>query len=532
MNNQKVLVVGIDGATFKIISHLMKDGRLPHITKLIDNGVHGVLNSIIPTVSPVAWTSFMTGRKPNKHGIYDFSGKIPGTYRFEINTAENRKAKPLWMNLSEENKRVFILGVTMTYPPDPINGYMISGLGIPPQSDMKSYVYPPDFATEIINNLGEYHTTPDGDLRKLNKSDKEKEKYLQGILNQIDYRVRLFKYMWQKEHFDFSMIFFLDTDGVSHYFWRYMDTSHKRYIASNYSDAIYKVYEMVDKAIGEILDTVTDEINIVLVSDHGFGPLNRIVFLNNWLKANGYLKVKNISKLNVLLSKILSLIRLKKRDIKKEIDWQNTKAYFSGTIGSIFINLRGREPEGIVDIADYNYLCDKLKMSLSDLRDPETGENIIEYIYKRDEVFGSKDASAPDLLVTFKKGYGVVGEEIGLHNLKDRGEIITDSNNWSGTHEPEGIFIAYGRSFKKGYKVKNANIIDLAPTLLYLLGVHIPKGMDGKVLKDIFVDGYLESHLILYIEEEDMDNSKTAIVYKEDDREKVLKQLRNLGYID
>lgn len=530
MKRKKVVVVGVDGATFKIIDPLIKSGKLPNIAHLITNGVSGYLQSTIPTVSPVAWTSFMTGKNPDKHGIYDFSGKVPGSYRFKINTAKNRKAKPIWMSLSEK-KRVLVLGVTTTYPPDPVNGYMISGLGVPPDSDIKSYVYPPDFATEIVNNFGEFKFVPDANPRKLSRSNKEKEKYLKGIFDQIEYRTKVFKHMWQKEHFDFSMIFFLDTDGISHYFWKYMDTTHKQYQPGIYSGAIYKVYEKVDNAIGELLTMINDEADVVLVSDHGFGPLNRVVFLNNWLKMKGYLTYKDISLYNRVNS-IFSLIKKRKKAKKREIDWSKTKAYFNGTVGNIFINLKGREPNGIVDVSEYDSLCNKLQIELVNLEDPETGEKVIDHVYKRDELFNIKNTTiAPDLVVIFKKGYSVVGEEIALHNLRDTGEVITDSNNWSGTHEPEGIFIACGSSFKKGYRVQGANIIDIAPALLHLLGVSIPKSMDGKVLKDIFVDEFFQSHPVLYIEDGDEINSESKGC-EESDNEKVLKQLHDLGYID
>ena len=157
---RKALVIGIDGATFRVIKPLIEKGKLPNIARMIEKGVHGVLSSTIPVVSAVAWTSFMTGKNPGKHQIFDFFGKIQGTYDFKLNTASDRKAKPIWINLSDENKRVLVLGVTMTYPPDPVNGYMVSGLGVPSDSDTQSYVYPPDFAKEIVANFGRFKTDP------------------------------------------------------------------------------------------------------------------------------------------------------------------------------------------------------------------------------------------------------------------------------------------------------------------------------------------------------------------------------------
>ena len=355
---------------------------------------------------------------------------------------------------------------------------------------------------------------------------------MRGIFDLVDYRVKLFKHMWQKEAFDFSMIFFLDTDGTSHCLWKYMDSSHKHFEQSIYSDGIYKVYEKVDNAIGELLRIIKDEADVVLISDHGFGPLNRVVFLNNWLQLKGYLEFRDTSWTNATLLKLISLISRQKRLVRNEIEWQKTKAYFNGTVGNIFINLKGKDPEGIVNISKYDDLCNEIKRELLNLKDPETGEKIVDYVYKKEDLFKKKNIeNAPDLIVTFKRGYSVVGEEIRLHDLTDTGQIISDSRNWSGIHEPEGVFVSYGKSFKNGYRVDGANIIDIAPTLLYLLGVPVPESMDGKILKDIFEYDFLESNPVSYIRDEDARSSGTEGL-SEADTEKLRKQLRVLGYID
>lgn len=524
MKHPRVLVVGIDGATFKIITPLINKGRLPNISKMMDGGVSGILNSTIPPVSPVAWTSFMTGCSPAKHQIFDFEGKVEGAYEFKMNTALSRKSQPFWVNLSEKGKRVFVAGVTMTYPPDRVNGYMISGLGAPTDSNLKACVHPPDFVNELLEKIGNYKTVPDVDMRKLFTSDERKEQFLKKIIEQIDYRLKLFKYMWDKEKFDFSMLFFLDTDGASHYLWKYMDESHKEHKTDNFSDYIFMVYEKVDSAIGELLETVGDNADVVIVSDHGFGPLNRVVFLNNWLESKGYLQFKNNSIFDVISS---TIGRKKTRDI----DWEKTTAYFAGTVGNIFMNLKGREAKGTVEIHEYTQLCSRLKRDLSNLQDPDTGEKIVEYVFDR-ETLNTKDiATAPDLVVTFKRGFGVVGEEILLHGLRDTGEIITDSKNWSGTHEPDGVFIAIGNSFKSGCRISDSNIIDVAPTLLYCLGLPVPEEMEGKVLNEAVSEKLLQAFPVSY-SKDSMELLSPTEESKVSDEEEVRERLRNLGYID
>ena len=534
MKNSKrrpLLVVGVDGATFRIIKPLAAGGRLPNIKRLMDAGVHGVLRSTVPAVSPVAWTSFMTGANPIRHRIFDFSGRVPGSYDFRVNTAKNRACAPLWMNMGKEGLRVLVAGVTMTWPPDQVNGYMVSGLGAPMDSDLASCVWPPEFKDKILDALGGYRTVPEADMRKMTRSDREKERYLTGVFDQIDSRVRLFKRIWSGERLDFSMVFFLDTDGASHYFWKYMDRAHRGFEESAYADAIHRVYEKVDEAVGELTAATGGRADIILVSDHGFGPLNRVVFLNNWLAEKGYLRFKDASWLQETFSKVGSLAAGRRPRRRREIDWKNTRAFFNGTVGNIFVNLKGRDPEGTVDAGDYEGLCGEIKAGLENLADPETGERIAERVYTKAELSGGLEApQAPDLVLTLRSGYDVVGTDIALHDLKDKGEVITDSNNWSGTHESEGVFIACGKNFKKGHAIEGANIIDMAPTILYALGVSVPRVMDGRPLVDAFDEGFLESNPVRYSEEGY--GEAAASDHGEVEESDIMDKLRNLGYIE
>jgi predicted AlkP superfamily phosphohydrolase/phosphomutase len=515
-NTQKLLLIGIDGATFAMIKPLMEQGKLPNFSRLMETGVHGVLASTVPPVSPVAWTSLMTGMHPGKHGIFDFAGKIPGSYDFKMNTAADRRARPFWMHLSDAGKRVLVLGVTMTYPPDPVNGYMVSGLGMPPTTDISKSVYPPEFA-DMVLSVGPYRAVPEGDLRKLFKSDGEKDRFLRGVMSQIDERVRLFREMWKKERFDFSFVFFLDTDGVSHYFWKYMESG------GAYSDAIFTVYQKVDQAIGELVETVGSDAGVMLVSDHGFGPLRKVVFLNNWLEAEGYLRFGKPD--------LLAWFRSGGRRPEKAIDWPGTKAYFKGTIGNIFINLKGREPRGTVEPADYAALCDTIRAGLLGLRDPDTGEQVVHAVYQAGDLGTREVPGAPDLVLTFKRGYSVVGDESALQAVRDTGAIIADSNNWSGNHEPDGILIAQGAGFKRGSVLEDAAITDIAPTSLYFFGLPIPEAMDGRVLDGLFEGTSAGEARVLYRKDDGVaEAAQPGLTKKESDL--LVEQLRNLGYLE
>jgi len=370
----RIFVIGIDGATFKIIDHMVEQGKLPNLNRFRQQGASGVLTSTIPTVSPVAWTSFMTGMNPENHQIFDFTGKDPKTHGFRFNNATHRQAPPIWMKLSEYGKRCLVVGVTMTYPPDPVNGYMISGLGAPIDRHRPSHTYPRELADEIDRKIGKYRITPEVNFRKLSRSARERDKYVKAIATQIEQRVELFQYLWRKDRFDFAMLFFLDTDGASHYLWRYMDKTSKNYVENRHADAIFQIYEHIDTAIGRLLKIVNDdEADIIILSDHGFGPLNRVVFMNNLLKTLGYLKFKQ----DVWLRKTYSKFKPGAK-AGPTIVWSETQAYFNGTFGNIYINLKGREPGGAVEPAQYDDLRDRLIADLKKVKDPKTGEDVIE----------------------------------------------------------------------------------------------------------------------------------------------------------
>jgi len=536
-NNKKTLIIGVDGATFNIVNTLIKRGRLPNMARLMENGSYGPLESTIPVVSPVAWTSFMTGTNPGTHGIFDFSGRVPNSYRFKINNATDIRAKPLWVILSELQKTVCVIGVTMTYPPDNVNGYMISGLGTPPDMNC-TFTHPPGLDKEIEEKFGKFIVVPKVNLRFMGKSRKEKARYIKRVFAATEQRTKIFKYLWGKESFDFGMAFFLDTDGVSHYFWKHMDTSHRDYdhqSAREFGDVIFKVYEKVDESIGEIISCINKECHIIIVSDHGFGPLERVLFLNNWLMERGYLRFKKnygIKRLRSILSKIKGE-NVVLSDLLEMVHWKKTRAFFNGTVGNIFINLKGREPEGIVEPGEeYERLCRQLKEELYELTDPENGERIVERVYRKEEVFkGGCDECSPDLTIILKPRYGVVGQEIFAHGLKDRGKIILDSNNWSGDHESDGILIVHGPSIKTGEKITGARIIDVVPTILHFMGFPIPKDMDGRVLVKAFKDDFLNSNKIVF----STDSTKKegpSLKYNESEEKLITDRLKDLGYLE
>jgi predicted AlkP superfamily phosphohydrolase/phosphomutase len=546
VTSPKVLVIGLDGATFKIIRPLIKKGRLPTISRLIETGSHGVLRSTIPDLSPVAWTSMITGMQPGKHSIFDFVSRQPNTYSFKSTKGGDRKVPPIWSLLSASGKRVGIINVTMSYPPQEINGFMVSGLDSP---GLKSnFTFPASLYSEITEKLGKYLIVNPHALTS-------REKHLQGMFEMIDNRLATIKYLIGKYACDFFMAVFIATDGAQHFYWKDMDPFHPDHDPQTpdaFKNAVYDVYAKIDKGIGELLGELQGEVTVFLVSDHGFQPLHKLFILNNWLQKEGYLSLKqkgikgNAGEIvSIFLKKIKKklglrkLAKLKRREkSSKLIDWSKTRAFSDGTYGYVYINLKGRESQGVVEPgAQYEEICDEITRRLKAIRDPDNGQPVVDEVFRRDAIFkGPYKENAPDLIVTSKPNYFVSATSERLprmHGNKDVSNEMFQKHTWTGNHEPEGIFIACGPNIRKGHKIDGAEIIDIAPTVLYSLDQEIPYDMDGKVLLDVFRDEYRLTHRpkVKYVQlSYDHEEDREEFLPEED--ELIKERLRSLGYLE
>lgn len=543
MNDKKrplrSIVIGIDGGTFEIIQPLIEKGRLPNISKLMSNGVHGVLRSAVPMLSPSIWTTIITGKNPGKHGIYDFIRKDTKNDKVAFNSSADRKSMAIWSILSGYGKRVCIAELLMSYPPDQVNGFMVTSVVIdsPAESDKStksSCTFPPKLEEEIRVNIRACKKT-----KVVFKHEAGRIALLvKDCIEKVEYRVKLFKYLSQKENFDFRMFYFNETDVISHVAWKYLESEDEVL-----GEAIFKVYESIDKYIGELM--LDDDSDIIIVSDHGFRELKRVVSLNNILESMGLLKYREYgifgqfrrmvarSRLSRVIGKKKYLRRMEVDELVNGIDWNATKAYcFGTTSGTIYINLRGKEPHGIVDLCEYDALCAEIIDGFKKIRDEKTGCKIVDNIYRKEEIFlGPYQDHAADLCVTFKDGYGVKMKKNDRFLKK---EIITDTKGWSGDHDVKGIFIASGPHFKKNSKIEGACVQDIAPTILYIMGLPIPKDMDGRILIESINTDFAMNNPPSYKKYDEMpvDGHENINIYSEEEENKIANRLKDLGYLD
>lgn len=549
MEKAKVFVIGIDGATFDVIDPMLKKGELPTIKQLMDDGVYGELESVPNMISPSAWTSFMTGKNPGRHGIYEFYEKKADSYGIRFINARDRKAASLWRILSDSGLQVGVVNIPMTYPAEKVNGFLIGGLDSP-GPETKGFTYPADLYNELVRNCGKYIMEP-GITSHVMAGDFDKAEEL--LYESIENRMITTKYLMSKYAWDFFTIVFRETDPAQHCFWKYFDSDAPDYVESPYRRIIPEVYRRIDRAIGNIIKGLLQDTSIIILSDHGFGfKQHGNHCLNGLLEWAGLLKFrdKRENGLTGLLYRQIEkrftrktkerLVRMfphlrdkvQSNILFSKIDWQHTKAFTDGIREGIYINLKGREPLGVVEQKEYEVIRERIIHILKEIRDLHTRELVVEHVFRREEIYhGETIDKAPDLIVRWKPHCWIRGVSTPSGDIIKPYFPTEEQRTISGDHRLKGILIFYGKKIRRGIKTQNAQIIDIAPTILHMMGQPVPVDMDGEVLKEILqIDDKVK-----FVECPSIKNIAEDIevgTHKEYEAEAVRQRLRDLGYVE
>ncbi|MDH4207450.1 MAG: alkaline phosphatase family protein [Anaerolineae bacterium] len=436
---KKVVVIGPDGTPLSLVQKLIVQGELPNFQRIFKDGSVRPMTSAIPSVSSVAWSSFMTGKNPGKHGIYGFLDRRPNTYDTYIPNAAVMRAETLWEILSRHGKRVVVMNVPVTYPPRQVNGILV-GCFLSPK--LEKATYPPQVA-EQLKNMGYRIDVDPWQARE------DRDKFLEDLYYTLDKREEAMDHFMKTEDWDFFMLQIMETDRLHHFLWEEMETGDPKY-----APAFLKLYHKLDALLGRLYDRLGEDTTLIVMSDHGFTLMKKEVYINRWLEDHGWLSFT-------------------KQPPESLNDIHPDSRAYSMDPGRIFINLRGREPRGSVDLGkDYEDVRSELIDSLSGLSDPDSGEPMIEKVYRREEIYsGECYAQAPDLVAMPYRGYDLKGS-IKKDVLTDRGVI-----NGAHTYDDAMLYIQ-GEDIQKD----EASIVDVMPTILHLMGVPIPQDVDGAVL--------------------------------------------------
>ncbi len=493
----RVLLIGLDGATFDVLTPLMNAGLMPELGELVENGVSGPLESTRPPITPAAWTTFMTGKGPGKHGIIDFFRYDPATNRllFNNNTKIRRNAKTIWQILSDKDYRVGSINVPMTFPPEPVNGFMVSGFDTP---QGENFTYPKELQSEILARWPDYTHEKRWERHAMGGDDLF-AKNLDYIKQSFERGYEIARFCGERYGWDLMMVLYKLVDNLQHKAWRYLDARTKGE-HPNRAKMTEECFAELDRVIGKLRRLATEnDADIIIMSDHGHGSLDGKAQPNLLLARWGYLTLRSpIAQLRTRSSVLWR--RLTKPSFAEQagqssaldndlaVDWSRTRAcvLHAGVYGFLYINLKHRQPEGIVEPSDYDALREELRKRLlaAKGRDREGREiRMFDDVFITEELYNCDRADhpwMPDLLLAPADGLAVVKKIRG-------GEPIrwVPLSRLEGTHRLDGVFVAHGPAIKSGVRIR-AHISDLAPTLLAGFGEPVPKDMDGRVLKKIF----------------------------------------------
>jgi predicted AlkP superfamily phosphohydrolase/phosphomutase len=552
----RAFVVGIDGGSPQLIDAWAAEGKLPAFARLMREGVFGPLESVPNMRSAAAWTSFMTGRNPGKHGVYEFYEYSPDLQRIRFLLGGDRDGATVWGLLSASGRKVGVINVPMTYPAEKVNGFLIAGLDAPGRKS-RGFAHPPELLASLEERFGEYILEPGltGHIVAGNT-----EAAVKALWEELDQKARISNYLSKEKEWDLFVTVFRSLDAVQHCFWKHMDPEHPFYdaeAAKKYGTVILEAYQRVDRYLGELLDQLDDDTSLFVVSDHGFGAKHPATSqLNRWLESEGFLAFRRQGRLVGLLAALYRTVvgrtfRGTKERLARylpflrnmvhyqlcfsQIDWEKTVAYTDTLYPTVWIN---RKPEGPLGGGGakerYQEVVQKLRQRLAECRDSVTGEPVVWKVFEKSDIYNGPHADkAPDLLIRWREDLRIYG----LAGVKDdpgEGTRIPGENPHviSGDHRVHGILFARGPSIRRAVRVADADLIDVAPTILHAMREPVPRDMDGRVLTELFEESFLRDHAVRISEAGGDTTDGRGESYSDRDMEIIADRLRGLGYLE
>jgi len=551
---RRVFVVGLDAATWDLVLPWAESGVLPTVGRLLREGVHAPLRSTLPALTPPGWTSAATGRNPGKHNVFNFyRGRAGGLAPAPVTPADLRSPR-VWDIAAQHGLRSVVLRMPLTYPPDPSVGVMIGGIMTPKGVD--DFVAPGALKATLEARIPGYRMEVDASSLKAGDLDAFRDDAFDLQRVQTEEALHCLRH----EDWDLFWVMSHTLDKLQHFFWRYMDPEHPAYPGPGpYQHVIRDFHAAFDRALARMLEALPAGTPVVMLSDHGSAPLHTYLHVMNWLSDAGFLALRRegaarrgLAAVGVDAKSLVCGLRraglgwvpkLVPRSLRRQvpqssmsfarvatrIDWSRTRAYCPSAPGSgLWINLRGREPEGLVAPgAEFERVREALRRRLLDYRDPRTGESVVVAVHRREDIYrGPFAEGGPDLLVETARTVCMV-EGLGAQALMPAGRSPEER---TGNHARDGILLLWGDDVRRGERLPRAAIEDVAPTVLYLLGLATDADMDGRVLTEALVPERLAARPPL-VNEQPYALKESSFRYSEDDERKIQEMLEGLGYV-
>ena len=534
--SSKTLLIGLDGATFTVLDPFMAQGLMPNLKALVDGGVQAELRTIVPALTPPAWTSLMTGRRPGHHGIFDFFQKSSAdSEKIEFSTSKDVRTKTVWRMVNENDMSVTVLNFPLMFPAPETNGYVVAGWI--PWRQLRLGCYPSNLYDQMkaLPGFNVRELAMDMALEAKATEGAAEEEYAAWIelhTRREQQWLKVASYLMETDPSDLVAVLFDGPDKIGHLLWRFIDPAYwpenPTEEESRIRDMCFNYFRKLDEAIGQLVALAGPEATVLLASDHGFGATTEVLHINKWLSDHGYLTwVDN-------LSIDTSGGTLGMGHLSRHIhwfDWSKTLAYASTPTSNGIHIVKAENPgEPGVPASEYEAFRAKLVAELRAFTDPKTGEPVVVEIHTKDEAFdGTAQDLAPDLTLVLRDG--------GLVSILPAETPLRPRPKPEGTHRPLGIFIGKGPGLRAGHSAAEMSILDISPIMLYSLGLAVPSDLEGRVPAEIYTAEYLEAHPIrtgapTAARDDSAEDDAYDELYDEDAEAAILARLMELGYID
>lgn len=536
MKSQTVLI-GLDGATFSILDPLMERGMMPFLSDFIASGTRAELQSVIPPMTPPAWTSLVTGKNPGSHGIFDFFLKEKDSPHIRFATSQDVHCETVWSMVNRNGRRATTLNFPLMMPPPELQGNVIAGgwmtprqlrLGCTPESLYDKLKQQPWFdPKEVALEMAHEEKALEGcDID-------EYEDWIHFHIRREKQWFEILRYLMRNDPSDLTGIIFDGVDKIQHLCWRFLSPESESAALSETEkkirDICFDYYIYLDRLLGEIDRLAGTDATVLMASDHGFGVQMETFFVNAWLEQHGHLKWADNQRPQESDSATLGVGQIARHTYL--LDWGKTRA-FTATPSSCGIHIVLQSPQypNGVKAEEYGPFRDTLKKELLGQKHPETGKSLIRNIWTREEAFaGPQVDQAPDLTLEIDGG-GLISILASDHILKKRRQPM-------GTHRPEGIFLARGPAIRKGHTAEALSILDVAPAILYSLDLSIPEDLDGQFPAEIIEPAALRKQPLKIAgstreQSQDSAASNPQKVFDANAEAEMAARLRELGYIE
>jgi predicted AlkP superfamily phosphohydrolase/phosphomutase len=456
---KKVLLIGLDCAAPALLFDRFID-KLPNFKRLMKTGIYGRLESCNPPITIPAWTVMTSSKSPGVLGLYGFRHRQNNSYTdIWISSSRKIKVKRLWDYVAEDGGKSCIIGVPPSYPPFPLDGWLVGGF-ITPDTNRR-FTYPEELGKEIHDLVGQYPIDVEFRIE-------DKKKLVDELLEMTEKHFEVIKHLMVSRDWSLFMFVEIGLDRIHHAFWKYFDETHHLHEPENdFKKVVEEYYVLLDDKIGELLSLIDEDTIVFVASDHGGKPMKGAFCINSWLEQVGLLKLKH---------PVEKITRLP----EAAVDWDRTVAWgWGGYYARIFLNVKRREANGVVDPREYDRVRDEIVTKLQSINGPN-GEPWNTQVLKPEEIFSKCNGDPPDLMVYFDdlnwRSAGTLGH--GSLYLPEN-----DTGPDDAVHDMMGLYIYYNPQKNYGGIEKDTNILDIAPSILKALKLQIPNDMEGNPIQ-------------------------------------------------